>query len=647
MKDADTHQLKLPSKSKKAGAPLASTAERDEAESGNDANAVQQQLQELKHLYETAPVGLCLMDTELRFVHINERLAAINGRAVADHIGKTLKEVIPQIADKVTAIYEEVIESGQAALDFEISGVTPADPNRVIDGLCSYYPIKAEDGTVLGVGTVVQEITQRKQAERALQESEERFRTICQNAPVMIDAFDQKGQCLFYNAELEKKLGWTYEEFLASDDPLSLVYPNRKDREQVLKSIKRADGLFREYHPHSKDGTLRTQMWADFRLPTGTSISVGYDITEQKKTEQKLREANELLEKRVAERTAELRKALTQVRNLKSQLEAENVYLQEELKHKHSFEDIIGKSLGIRDILQKVEHVAPTDASALILGETGTGKELVARAIHTISPLGKRPLVKVNCAALPATLIESELFGHERGAFTGAHSRKRGRFELADGGTIFLDEIGDLPLALQSKLLKVLQSGEFERVGSEVTRKVNVRVLAATNHDLKDAMEKGTFREDLYFRLNVFPINVPPLRERQEDIPLLTEHFVRKYAKKLQKKIDSVAQTAMDMLVNYSWPGNIRELENIIERAVIITNGKTIRIDDSFLPSQKKEISTGPSVKLEDVEREHIQRTLDETNWIIEGKRGAALRLGLNHGTLRSRMRKLGIKRPH
>ncbi|MCG8608662.1 sigma 54-interacting transcriptional regulator, partial [bacterium] len=490
----------------------------EDGESGNGTKAVQQQLQELELLYKTAPVGLCLLDTELRFVRLNERLAAINGRPVADHIGKTIKEVIPEIADKIKPVFDEVIESGEPALDLEVRGVTLAEPGVERDWVVSYYPIKTTDGRVAGVSAVVQEITQRKQAERALQESEERFRTICQNAPVMIDAFDENGHCLFLNAEMEKTLGWTFDEFLACDDPLSLVYPNRKDRDRVLKSIKRAEGVFREYHPRSKDGHVRTQMWADFRLPTGTSISVGYDITERKKAEQKLREANELLEKRVADRTTELKKALTRVRNLKSQLEAENIYLQEELKHEHSFEDIIGKSLTIRDILRKVEYVAPTDASVLIQGETGTGKEVIARAIHRISPLGKRPLVKVNCAALPPTLIESELFGHERGAFTGAHSRKRGRFELADGSTIFLDEIGDLPLQLQSKLLKVLQSGEFERVGSEVTRKVKVRVLAATNHDLKEAMEKGTFREDLFFRLNVFPINVPPLRERREDI---------------------------------------------------------------------------------------------------------------------------------
>jgi len=280
------------------------------------------------------------------------------------------------------------------------------------------------------------------------------------------------------------------------------------------------------------------------------------------------------------------------------------------------------------------------------LGETGTGKELIAHAIHARSPLSKRPFVKVNCAALPATLIETELFGHEKGAFTGALSDKRGRFEIADKGTIFLDEIDDLVPELQAKLLKVLQTGEFERVGSSETRQVSVRVLSASNKDLQAAIQSGEFREDLYYRLNVFPITLPPLRERQEDIPLLANYFLQKYTAKFKKEIDTIPLAVMKELKNYSWPGNVRELANIIERAVIVASGPGFQIDKLREARDNESLLGAGSDKLADIECKHILQVLENTNWIIEGNRGAAVRLDLNPGTLRSRMQKLGIKRP-
>ena len=352
--------------------------------------------------------------------------------------------------------------------------------------------------------------------------------------------------------------------------------------------------------------------------------------------------ASDITERKHAEEA--LRKALNEIEQLKNRLQAENIYLQEEIKIQHNFEEIIGAGAALKKSLRKVEQVASTDSTVLILGETGTGKELLARAVHNLSDRRDRPLVKVNCAALPANLIESELFGHEKGAFTGAVARKIGRFELADGGTIFLDEIGDLSLELQSKLLRVLQEGEFERVGNPQTTKVDVRIISATNRDLEKAIEDGSFREDLYYRLNVFPIQSPPLRERKEDIPILARHFIKKFAIRTGKKIETVPQKVMDALQGYHWPGNVRELENIIERAVIISTGKQLRIEDwlskTVISSKVSRITT-----LAELEREHILEVLELTRWRVSGESGAAKVLGLKSTTLEARMKKLSIQR--
>ena len=337
--------------------------------------------------------------------------------------------------------------------------------------------------------------------------------------------------------------------------------------------------------------------------------------------------------------------AYEEIAELKSRLEQENVYLQEEIRTEHNFEEIVGSSPASRKVLQSIETVAPTDATVMILGETGTGKELVARAVHNLSRQKEKALVKVNCAALASTLIESELFGHEKGAFTGALARKVGRFELADGGTIFLDEIGDLPLELQVKLLRVLQEGEFERVGGSHTIKVNVRVIAATNRDLLAAVKANAFRSDLYYRLNVFPLALPSLRERREDIPLLAAHFINRFAKKLGKPLERVSKESLDRMMRYDWPGNVRELLNVIERAAILARTPVVHIEDSLDLRLKADAGDSGLSTLEDVEREHILRVLEEANWIIDGPRGAAIILGLNSNTLRSRMQKLGIRK--
>jgi transcriptional regulator with GAF, ATPase, and Fis domain len=329
----------------------------------------------------------------------------------------------------------------------------------------------------------------------------------------------------------------------------------------------------------------------------------------------------------------------------KARLEAANVYLQEEIKTEHNFEEIIGTSVPIKKVLQAIEKVAATDATVLVTGETGTGKELIARAIHHLSHRKDGVLVKVNCAAIPAGLIESELFGHEKGAFTGALTRKIGRFELADKATIFLDEVGEIPLELQTKLLRVLQEGEFERLGSNKTVKVNVRVIAATNRDLEKEVREGRFRSDLFYRLKVFPIVLPPLRERTQDIPLLLTYFVKKYGANLGKKIESVPASAMEGLKRYAWPGNIRELEHVIERAVILSQGAELELGD-WLPKSAAPAGNGSASTLEEVERAHIAAVLGQTNWRVSGDKGAAKILGLNPTTLEARMKKLGIERP-
>jgi formate hydrogenlyase transcriptional activator len=336
---------------------------------------------------------------------------------------------------------------------------------------------------------------------------------------------------------------------------------------------------------------------------------------------------------------------LEEVETLRDRLQAENVYLQQEIKLANNFEEIISANKEFNKTLALVESVSGSDSTVLILGETGTGKELIARAVHSTSSRKNHPLVKINCAALPTNLIESELFGHEKGSFTGALSRRIGRFELADKGTIFLDEIAELPRELQAKLLRVLQEGEFERVGSAQTEKVDVRVIAATNRNLEELMENGAFREDLFYRLNVFPILCPPLRHRKEDIPPLVRHFVKKYGAKAGKDIRSIPAKAMDALQEYHWPGNVRELENIIERSMILSQRNALELGDWFQKPVAPPANVGAATTLDEKQREHILEALEHTHWKVRGAGGAASLLGINPSTLESRMKKLKIIR--
>lgn len=336
-----------------------------------------------------------------------------------------------------------------------------------------------------------------------------------------------------------------------------------------------------------------------------------------------------------------IQKALEEIQVLKERLEAENLYLRDQIDIEYKHHEIIGKSDVIKRVLLRVEQVAATDSTVLILGETGTGKELIARAIHSSGSRRNRAMIKVNCAALPAALIEAELFGREKGAYTGAVTRQAGRFEAANGSTIFLDEIGDLPLELQAKLLRVIQEGQFERLGSPHPIDVDVRVIAATNRNLALAVKEGRFREDLYYRLNVFPISVPPLRERREDIPLLVSAMVEEFSRNFDKNIERIPKKSMDAMELYQWPGNIRELRNVVERAMILSNGPTLVID---VPDISAAISA-PALSIAEIDRRHIVSVLEKTRWRVRGKNGAAEILGLKPTTLDSRMKKLGIKR--
>jgi chemotaxis protein methyltransferase CheR len=474
----------------------------------------------------------------------------------------------------------------------------------------------------------------RDRVEEALGTSEQRYLLALAGATDGLWDWDIRSNTVYYSDRFREILGYSPEEFPGAIDSFrSRLHP--EDADPVWAAVQ---CHLQERVPFKMEYRLKTKageyLWFLARAQAiwdaeGESVRMSgwiQDITENKR--------NEL----------NLKAALSEIDGLKTKLEAERAYLQDEIKFEYNHENIIGQSDGLKYVLYKVEQIAHTDTTVLILGETGTGKELVARAIHGLSTRKNRALVKINCATLPSNLIESELFGHEKGAFTGAHAKQMGRFEIADGATLFLDELGELPLELQPKLLRVIQDGEFERLGGSRTVKADVRIIAATNRNLEEEVRKGRFREDLWYRLNVFPITVPPLRERKEDIPLLVEFFVRKISKRLGKSIESIPTAVMNALQNYHWPGNIRELENVLERAVINSSGPKLRLVDE-LEKPRRELTTAGKT-LDEVDREHIVRVLEMTHWKVSGKNGAAEILGLDRSTLRARMRKLGISQP-
>jgi PAS domain S-box-containing protein len=511
-------------------------------------------------------------------------------------------------------------------------------------------PIRDSSGRVVEFQSVGRDITERKLVERALWESEERRVRTEKFSLVMVTHVDLDGRWLKVPPTLCQLLGYAEEELLGHRFH-EVTHPDdvEADWSQCLKLLRgeiRSFDLEKRYR--RKDGSvvwvyLNCSVVLDVEGNPVYLLTYIRDITKRKQAEEALKEA------------------LAEVERLKERLEAENVYLRSEVSGVHRYRRLVGRSEQMQKVLQQVEQVAGTNMTVLLLGETGTGKELVARAVHEKSARKDRSLVKVNCSALPGELIESELFGHEKGAFTGATARQAGRFELADGATIFLDEVAELPLRLQAKLLRVLQEGEFERVGSGKTIKVDVRVIAATNRNLAEAIQKGRFRLDLYYRLNVYPIQLPPLRERVDDIELLAKLFVAETARRLGRTFDEIPRSVMEALRRYEWPGNVRELQNVIERAAVTSTTSVLQLPEGWampfhapsgIPAAAAVAAMSPGQDgmgestLQQFHRKHILEVLNQTGWRIEGPRGAAVVLGLNPSTLRSRMQKLGIQKP-
>jgi formate hydrogenlyase transcriptional activator len=476
--------------------------------------------------------------------------------------------------------------------------------------------------------------------ERRRVQADERFRMLLASFPTAAVIADEEGRIVLVNAQISQMFSYREEELVGN--PLEMLFAQRfrkgsgEDRMIfTAPAISSQMGTEQELYAIRKDGfefQIKIALSPIQICRGGLILATITDITDRKSSE-----------KNIIDIGVQLLEANEQIRKMKEQLECENIYLKQEINLDAKHVEVIGQGKAILQVLTSVEQVAATDAAVLLLGETGTGKELIARAIHKSSKRKARPMVNVNCAALPASLVESELFGRERGAFTGALTREVGRFELADRSTIFLDEIGELPLELQSKLLRVLQEGEFERLGSSKTIRVDVRLIAATSRDLEEAVREARFREDLYYRLNVFPIRVPPLRERRDDIPMLVWHFLRELGNRMGRDIEAVRTTTMKEFQSYSWPGNVRELRNVIERNLIIHPGKVFEAE---LPLRRA-IAACPSLAttIEDVERNHICHMLDCTGWRIRGVGGAADVLGLRPTTLEARMKKLGIFR--
>ena len=562
-----------------------------------------------------------------RYHYINEPYCEALNKSANEIIGHSVPELFER------KFYETVMEphyrqcfagenvNYQAWFDF------PGWGKRYMD--VRYYPFREADGRVAAVVTNVHDITELKELEVKLKESEQRFRAFMDNNSAVAYMKNGSGQHVYGNQILfdmfeispEKFIGTTSRDFFPADitkkieayDSLLLTHGNTIETELYYVEIRGQGGWWKEIK-------------FPFTGPSGETMIGGlaFNVTELKHSEDKLR------------------KTFNELKELKDRIEQENIYLQEEIELQHRHGEIIGKSQATLQMLSQAEQVAQTDSTVLILGETGTGKELLARAIHRMSPRSGRAMVVVNCAALPATLIESEIFGREKGAFTGALSGRTGRFEIADGSTIFLDEIGELTPDIQMKLLRVLEEGHFERLGSNKTIKVDVRIIAATNRNLLEMVHEGNFRRDLYYRLNVFPIRVPNLHERIEDLEQLVWAFVKEYGDRMGKRVELISRKSIEALKRFPWQGNIRELRNVIEQSMIITKGRTLNIK---VPGSQEQIEN-QSERLEDVERNHIQKILEHTGWRVRGEGGAAEILGLNESTLRYRMKKLGIQRP-
>ena len=583
-------------------------------------------------LYDFAPVGYFTFDTKglireanltgAKLLKIDRRglankpfssfIADANGREI---FSRHCEEVIRQESSQTCEI--RLKRTDGTAFPAQLQSMAQENIER-----------KAVD-----IWTTIIDITEHKKAEAKI----EHLASFPELNPNPVIETDLKGQIVFCNAATTKML----KKLNVPDDDVRFFFP--RDLTKTIKDLEqRNDGRYELREVEINGRTFIESIIVPAHLKVARIYA--QEITKRKQAEEALQKAHDELETKVEERTVELRTALSEIQTMKDRLEAENVFLRDEHKMKHQFENIIGQSDGLKYVLYRAEQVATANTTVLILGETGTGKDLIAAAIHNMSPRKEKSLITVNCAALPGNLIESELFGREKGAFTGADARRIGRFEIANGSTICLDEIGELPLELQIKLLRVIQHNEFERLGSSQTIKVDVRIVATTNRNLEEEVRQGRFRQDLYYRLNVFPITVPPLRLRKDDIPLMIPAFVERYSRKQGKQITTISKETMKTLQDYPWPGNVRELESIIERAVILCQGSVLHLADRLdisSPALSSAVRT-----LEETERNQMLKILSETKWRIEGNDGAATILGLNASTLRARMHKLGIVRP-
>ena len=595
--------------------------------------ALQVSEQRLSLAASSADIRLWEVDIGTGLIWVTEKGRDFYGLVPGEQM--TLDRFLRRVHSDDRELIRESIEKGSAGEDINIEYRVEASPEdmRWISsrGRLSVDP-SGKKRSIMGVSV---DITERKAMEARIRESEERLSLATASAEAGIWVMNVATGSVWATEKLRDLFRFAPDEALSMERFLEAIHPEDRGRVQKLvrRSIERRELLVIEYRILHPDGSVRWIV-SRGRLDPGSPgrpdrlMGVSNDVTERREMEERLREQYQEIER------------------LKLQLEKENVILREDVREGQGMGKIIGSSDALNYVLFRVGQVAPTDATVLILGETGTGKGMVANAIHGLSSRKDRPMITVNCAALPANLIESELFGREKGAFTGAHARQAGRFEAADGGTIFLDEIGELPLELQSKLLRVLQDGEFERLGSAKTVKVDVRVIASTSRDLREEVRAGRFREDLFYRLNVFPVTLPPLRKRADDIPQLVRFFADKYSRRIGRRIETIPKAAMKALGAYHWPGNVRELEHVIERAVITTEGPSLQLADHFEPLRDIGDAEESLKDLAAMEREHILRVLKETGWRIEGPKGAAAILQLHPSTLRFRIKKLGIRRP-
>jgi formate hydrogenlyase transcriptional activator len=628
--------------------------------------------------FSSSTVGLSILDSDLRYLAINNTLAAMNGIPVSAHLGKSVREVLGDFADVAEPKLRHTLETGES-VNCEISSRLPAR-EHVCHWIVHYLPIRGQGGFVIRICAVVVEITAQKELEHSLREvggklrkEMERLQTLLDVSGIIASNWNLQETFPQVSASIRRVLNHEYAGFEIHDPSSGLLVRQAEDfpmgrgsistmpispnnspggmafrkRTSLIFSKEELLGFETEITKNFLSEGMQTLCCVPLSRPKG---ALGVLVLGSTRPEAFQQEDLALLNQ-VATQLAiaiENHRAAAEIETLRQRLAEEKKYLEGEIRSEGRFTEFVGDSPPLQKVLDQVATVAPSNATVLILGETGTGKELVARAVHRMSRRREAPFIKLNCAAIPTGLLESELFGHERGAFTGAVSQKVGRMELANGGTLFLDEVGEIPLDLQPKLLRVLQDQEFERLGSNRTIKVDLRLVAATNRDLPQRMAQNEFRSDLFYRLSVFPIRMPPLRERREDIPQLVRYYVRKFALRMERHIETIPKETIKALMEWSWPGNVRELENLMERSVILSTGSALHVPLSELrpePRAAVAVSDGPDNTLDSAERQHIIRVLAETGGVLSGPDGAATRLGLKRTTLQSKMQRLKITR--